>query len=214
MEMALPKDVPTLCAKGTKNLTRPDNVFCSAEFLDFFVSCDAYPALTPGTTDHFPVISIVDLVPPTVDIAPRRNWRATDWKEMNKMLGAELKKEPLVEGYASEEEVLGGLARLDAIIDRCVEKHVLLSKLSPHSKRWWTPELTKAKKARNALALKSYRKRELLYHPVHEEYRRARNNFVVDVKSARGAKWTDFLEGVDDTDVWTAGQLMKGAPTD
>ncbi|KAJ6550693.1 hypothetical protein B0H10DRAFT_2127546 [Mycena sp. CBHHK59/15] len=29
MEMVLPKDVPTLRAKGTKNLTRPDNVFCS-----------------------------------------------------------------------------------------------------------------------------------------------------------------------------------------
>ncbi|KAJ7649308.1 hypothetical protein B0H17DRAFT_849641, partial [Mycena rosella] len=175
--MVLPKDIPTLCAKGTKNLTRPDNVFASESFADFFVSCDAYPHLAPGTTDHFPIISVIDLLPPLADVEVRRNWRGTDWKLFNEMLEEELTAEPMVEGYASEAEVLAALARLDAAIDRCVEKHVPLSKPSPHSKRWWTQELTRHRKERNALALKSFRKRDLLFHPVHEEYRRVRNNF-------------------------------------
>ncbi|KAJ7083396.1 hypothetical protein B0H15DRAFT_746523, partial [Mycena belliarum] len=149
--MVLPKDIPTLRAKGTGNLTRPDNVFCSSPFADFFVSCDSYPQLTPGTTDHFPVISIIDLLPPVAEDTPRRNWRATDWKEFRELLGKELEAEPLVDGYASEAEVLAGLARLDEIIDRCVEKLVPLSKPCPHSKRWWTAELTEQRKVRNAL---------------------------------------------------------------
>ncbi|KAJ7114564.1 Endonuclease/exonuclease/phosphatase [Mycena crocata] len=57
MKMPLPAGIPTLCAKRTGNLTRPDNVFCSEDFLAFFVSCDAYPARTPELTDHFPIIS-------------------------------------------------------------------------------------------------------------------------------------------------------------
>ncbi|KAJ7213553.1 hypothetical protein GGX14DRAFT_303270, partial [Mycena pura] len=175
--MALPKDIPTLRAKGTKNLTRPDNVFCSVDFLDYFVSCDSYLHLTPGTTDHFPVISVINLIPPMADTTPQRNWRGADWVELNKMLEEELGKEPLVDGYASEAEVLDGIARLDATIDRCVEKFVPLSKPCPHSKRWWKKDLMEMKKTRNALALKSFRKRELPFHPVHEEYRRARNDF-------------------------------------
>ncbi|KAJ7653537.1 Endonuclease/exonuclease/phosphatase [Mycena polygramma] len=48
MKMPLPRDIPTLRAKGTGNLTRPDNVFCSENFLPFFISCNAYPARTPA----------------------------------------------------------------------------------------------------------------------------------------------------------------------
>jgi hypothetical protein len=64
MEMPLPKDVPMLRAKGTGNLTCPDNIFCSSDFLDYFISCDAYPAHTLGKTDHFAIIMEIDLVPP------------------------------------------------------------------------------------------------------------------------------------------------------
>ncbi|KAJ6568289.1 hypothetical protein DFH09DRAFT_803811, partial [Mycena vulgaris] len=150
--MPLPKDVPTLCAKGTKNLTRPDNVFCSKDFLKFFISCDAYPHRTPGTTDHFPVISVIDMVPPAKVTGKRRNWRAGDWEGMREMLEDELKGEPEVRGYASVEDVLGGIARLDVVVLRCVDKHIPLSKLSPHSKRWWKKEYGVMKKGKEKLA--------------------------------------------------------------
>ncbi|KAJ7881662.1 hypothetical protein B0H13DRAFT_1561220, partial [Mycena leptocephala] len=175
--MALPRDIPTLRAKGTGNLMRPDNVFCSANFLDFFVTCNAYPTRIPGTTDHFPVISEIDLVPPTKVKEERWNWRAADWVEARKMLVGELAGTEEVDGYAGVEEVEAALEALDATIWRCVEKHVPRSKLSPHSKRWWTPELSTHKKATEKLARESYRQRDVGNSPIHEEYRRARNDY-------------------------------------
>ena len=40
--MMLPKDIPTLEASSTKNFTRVDNIFCSVEFHELFISCDTY----------------------------------------------------------------------------------------------------------------------------------------------------------------------------
>ena len=47
MHMTLAKDIPTLEASSTKNYTRVDNIFCSAELLDNFVSCNTYPQWRP-----------------------------------------------------------------------------------------------------------------------------------------------------------------------
>jgi hypothetical protein len=43
MKMALPKDIPTLESTATKNYTRVDNIFCSEELLEAFISCNTMP---------------------------------------------------------------------------------------------------------------------------------------------------------------------------
>ncbi|KAJ7080899.1 hypothetical protein B0H15DRAFT_953252 [Mycena belliarum] len=194
MKMPLLKDVPTLradkqaecpaVAKGTKNLTRPDNVFCSDDFLPFFISCDAYPARTPGTTDHFPVITMIDLVPATVDPVPHWNWRQGNWEDLHKMLATELEADPLVNGYASIREVK------DALV------------------------LSEQRKAKEKLGQESYRQIEVPTSPVHEEYRRARNDLSAAIKVARTSTWTEWLEDMDKSEVWTAGQMMKSEASD
>ncbi|KAJ7124860.1 hypothetical protein C8R44DRAFT_618564 [Mycena epipterygia] len=150
--MALPKDIPTLCAKGTGNETRPDNVFCSHDFLDFFTSCNAYPLRVPGTTDHYPIISEIDLVPLVKTVEEQWNWRAGDWVELRKMLAEELAALGVVDGYASVEEVVAAIDALDTVIWRCVAKHIPHSKMCPHSKRWWEKSFMDQKKERNKLA--------------------------------------------------------------
>ncbi|KAJ7812055.1 hypothetical protein B0H13DRAFT_1497125, partial [Mycena leptocephala] len=214
MAMPLPRDVPTLRAKGTGNLTRPDNVFCSSDFLGFFISCDAYPARTPGKSDHFAIIMEVDLVPPKKIVEERLNWRTTDWEEFGKMLAAELEAVGEVDGYAGVGEVEEGIAALDAILWRCVGEHVSVSKISPHSKRWWTGELAEAKKAKEKLARKSYRQRDVPTASIHEEFRRARNDFSASLKKARDGCWLEWLEGVDESDVFAVGKMMQGGGTD
>jgi hypothetical protein len=157
MKMPLLRDIPTLRAKWTGNLTRPDNVFCSENFLPFFTSCNAYPVRTPGTTDHFLIISVIDLVPLVKVVEERWNWRAADWEELEKMLVVELEMLGVDEGYASTEEVEEAITKLDEVIWRCVRKHVPLSKISPHSKRWWTPELSAFHEEKQRLSRRSYR---------------------------------------------------------
>jgi exonuclease III len=67
---ALPPAIATLEASNTKNLTRPDNVFCSASFEDKFTQCEVQTDLRPVVTDHFPIISTIDLQPERTTSAP------------------------------------------------------------------------------------------------------------------------------------------------
>ncbi|KAJ7906914.1 hypothetical protein B0H13DRAFT_1619027 [Mycena leptocephala] len=191
--MPLPQGVPTLRAKRTGNLTRPDNVFCSDDFLPFFIACDAYPARTPGTTDHFPIISEIDLVPPGKVKEERWNWRAADWEELVKKLEKELALEEEHEAYADLGEVLGDLEKLDEAVWRCVEEFVPKIKVCTRSKRWWTPELSSFRKEKERLARKSYRQRDIPDSPAHEEYRTARNTFSDRVRMARRRHWVEWL---------------------
>ncbi|KAJ7768443.1 hypothetical protein B0H16DRAFT_1218508, partial [Mycena metata] len=214
MEMALPRDIPTLKAKGTGNLTRPDNVFCSADLLNHFVSCDVFHTRVIGTTDHYPIVSVLDVEPPVVKVQERWNWREANWEEMNKMLGEELERLGLREAYTSAAEVLQDISKLDESIWRCVKVHVLLTKIAPFSKRWWTSELETARREKEKLSRKSFRKRDMLEDPTHEEFRRARNTFLAKLKMARDRCWLEWLEEIDGSDVWVAGKMMKGAPTD
>ena len=75
MDMALPPSLPTLRASRTKNLTRPDNVFCSAELAASLRSCTTAPHLRPAKTDHFPVLTVLDL-PLDTSLRPQRERHA------------------------------------------------------------------------------------------------------------------------------------------
>ncbi|KAF7373394.1 RNA-directed DNA polymerase from transposon X-element [Mycena sanguinolenta] len=214
MKMPLPQGVPTLRAKRTGNLTRPDNVFCSDNFFDFFISCDAYPTRTPGTTDHFPIISVVDLVPPVRVKETRWDWRGTNWEEFKELLAGELDAIGEVDGYASVNEILDAIQALDKVVWRCVEEKVPKLKSCARSKRWWTSELSALRRDKERLARLSYHQREVPGSPAHEEYRVARNYFSSRVRAARRQHWLEWLDSIDGADVWTAGQLMKGGSTD
>ena len=61
MQMVLPKDIPTLEACVTKNFTRVDNVFCSGELVNKFISCNTFPQWRPQKMDHMPIISELEI---------------------------------------------------------------------------------------------------------------------------------------------------------
>lgn len=62
--MALPPGIPTLEACKLKNETRSDNVFISGNGEDCIIHCQTYPALRPPCTDHYPVLTALDLAAP------------------------------------------------------------------------------------------------------------------------------------------------------
>ncbi|KAJ7321927.1 hypothetical protein DFH08DRAFT_637796, partial [Mycena albidolilacea] len=193
----------------TQNLTHPDNVFCSEGFLPFFISCNAYPARIPGTTDHFPVISVIDLVPPAKVKEERWDWKSTNWEELNKVLEKELEAVPDPDGYADGQEVEEAIKAFDAAVWRVVEAVVKRTKVTMHSKRWWTVELAQQHKEKERLVRCSYRQCDVPGSPAHEDYRVACNAFLARIKMARERHWREWLEQIDGEDVWTAGQLMK-----
>src|ERR1700754_1247239 len=92
MIMALPASIPTLKSFATGNYTRVDNVFCTQELHDSIICCDTIPGWQPIKTDHFPIITEIDVRPDIADARERRNWKMVDWEDLRKQL-----KERMVE---------------------------------------------------------------------------------------------------------------------
>ena len=59
--MLLPPRIPTLEAANTKNHTRPDNIFASADIADCLVRCRTAPELRPPRTDHYPIVTELEV---------------------------------------------------------------------------------------------------------------------------------------------------------
>jgi endonuclease/exonuclease/phosphatase family metal-dependent hydrolase len=61
MVMALPKGIPTLQHMRSKNYSRPDNVICTATLQPYVVKCEVNARYRPTSTDHFPIITNINL---------------------------------------------------------------------------------------------------------------------------------------------------------
>ena len=77
--MILPKGIPTLEAKATKNWTHPDYVFCSANAEELVVICDTDPCLRGLGADHVPILTTLELPLSRVAAPETRNFRMIDW---------------------------------------------------------------------------------------------------------------------------------------
>jgi hypothetical protein len=60
----------------------------------------------------------------------------------------------------------------------------------------------------------AYKRKDSPDHPVHANFRRARNIYAQAIKDAKKAHWEDFLEGLDGDKVWVAGRYVNGEPSD
>ncbi|TFK62801.1 hypothetical protein BDN72DRAFT_748285, partial [Pluteus cervinus] len=166
--MALPKDLPTLEHRSSKVLTRPDNIFCSSGTYDQLIKCYTDPPARGPGADHFPILTIIDReMVKSVD-KDKYNFRETDWKKFDNALTGKLATisiSPEMEGS----EIQGVVRKLTEAITDTIELVVPLVKRSPHSKRWWTRDLTNMKKEYNKLLKESLKFRELPDHPVHQK---------------------------------------------
>ena len=78
LDMALPKDVPTLEFMGaSKNWTRPDNVFCSQNATGLLVKCTTVPSQRGAGTDHVPIDTVLSLPVTRTSPVISYNFRAT-----------------------------------------------------------------------------------------------------------------------------------------
>ncbi|OSD08317.1 hypothetical protein PYCCODRAFT_1342047, partial [Trametes coccinea BRFM310] len=175
--MALPAGTPTLEAARSKNLTRPDNVFCSEGLVEALVRCEVVPHLRPPKTDHFPVLSTFSLSVASAKSSKRRNFRAVDWLAFNKTLSEALVAAPLPVVILSVGDLDRALARLNRALDAAVRKDVPLTSLCPFSKRWWSKDLERLRRESKRLGREAHRLRGDPENEVHRRFKAARNRY-------------------------------------
>ncbi|KAI0315022.1 hypothetical protein OF83DRAFT_391120, partial [Amylostereum chailletii] len=91
--MALPPFLLTHQHKVTKRWSRLDNVWCTTHSLDMFTSCEAAPERR-GLSDHFPVLSTLELSIDRNANTPAHNFRDVDWTDFAATLTLNLTRYP------------------------------------------------------------------------------------------------------------------------
>ncbi|KII85399.1 hypothetical protein PLICRDRAFT_115774, partial [Plicaturopsis crispa FD-325 SS-3] len=175
--MALPGKIPTLEVMTTKNWTRPDNVWCTANTTDCFTGCYTEPRLRGPGTDHVPIISVLDIPVPQAATSESYNFRMTDWDDFRDELEARLGDISGPNRLTTEEDFQRAADELTGAIQDTIRTTVPESKPCPHSRRWWSKELSDLKWRKNRLENESYKNRRLQDHPIHVECRQVRNAY-------------------------------------
>ncbi|EUC67759.1 reverse transcriptase from transposon X-element protein, putative, partial [Rhizoctonia solani AG-3 Rhs1AP] len=214
LEMALPRDLPTLQSTSSKNYTRPDNVYLLARLAEALISCDTAPASRPPCTDHFPIATILDTTLTEAPCIIKPNFKKTDWPKFRQTLLDGLAGLPGLSRVGNQVDLDKWVEDLMEVIYTAVRASTRDLKLSAWSKRWWSPELSAHRKLARSLAARAYWARLLWEDPIHEEYRLQRNRFAQAIKDAKRRHWEDFLAELDEESMWTAAGYLSSEPSD
>ena len=214
MEMALPAGLPTLQAFRSGNFSRPDNIFCSANLLPFFLECNTKPEERPAKTDHFPIVGTMNIAPERILPAPRFNWRQADWNDFRTKLTHNLAAAGPPRPVTDVEDFQTTFTLISAAIQSAADQTVPKIRPSPFTKRWWTKELTDLRKKKQSLRAKSHRLRAQRLHPVHQEAIEATKVYAESLEQTKKAHWEQWLDDIDADNIWTAHKFANSAPSD
>lgn len=212
MDLVLPPGLPTLEHMRTKARHRVDQVFCSSEITSAVMRCDVLPD-RPPCTDHFPVITILDLDSARYRPPPTYNFRDVDWGEFRELLRERLRQVRLRDPNGKE-DFDAMLEELMAAIRDTIQKHVPISHVSPYTKRWWTKELAQQRSKVANLAKKSRKLTRSPLHPIHEEHRKARGDYGDAIKHAKKEHWEEWIVNTEMMTMWVLNKFITAEPTD
>jgi hypothetical protein len=209
LSLALPKNILTLEHSRTKNWTRPDNVFVSHLLMNSIIHCDVDASKRPPKADHLPIITTLDIRTTQTQPIPKRAWCKTDWDLFKSTLELELATLGSPRTISSPEQMEQSVLDLEKVYLTAMDKAVLLTKPCPHTKRWWSPDLSKSCSTFQRLSCKSHKLRLCPLHPIHEEIRCAHNDYSQLIRTTKKNHWNDWLESAAGQAVWDINKFVN-----
>lgn len=214
MTMTLPAGIPTLQAMNSGNWTRPDNVWRSDSPTDLTIICNVAPELRPPKTDHLPIVTVIDTSPPIVISETRRAFKNVDWAMYREKLEEKVRISAFNAAPMTPEDLDAILEQIETMVTATIEETIPLVKQSPYMKRWWNPNLTKARREKNRLSRLSFKWRGNLTHPTHREHAKARRRYTELMRASMEEHWFQFLGSSNSSDLWTASRYISNTATD
>jgi hypothetical protein len=181
--------------------------------MEVFISCGTNPALRGPKTDHVPILSIQLTIPRTKQ-EHIRNFRETDWSKFKEVLTARLNSRPASAHIYTNEAFQSAAHNLALSLDETISETVPISEPNPHSKHWWTHDLTLRQRQVNKAAHTAYKMRALPLHTCHSEFKRLHNHYAEEIFKSKKQHWTDWLEEISGNEIWIANKYITSAPTD
>ena len=176
----------------------------------------SFPAALTPHSDHLLIISVINLTytPSKQDI--RFNYKNIDWKTYNESLENNLTEVATLLNRLIELTQTIEIATdlLFEAINKTPGEVVPLIKITPHTKCWWTKELTILCKSRNRASTEHYRWCSLPDHPSHLNYQTENRAVTVAIKKAKAEHWKEWINHASGEDIWAIHRYMKVNPTD
>jgi hypothetical protein len=176
--------------------------------------CTTDASRCPPKADHLPILSTFDITPQHKAVTVRRNWRKTDWESFRTKLTQKLQTLDTADNIQTIEELNQRVAELETAINSVVNTEVPLAKSAPHTKRWWTPKLSKAHRDFQKLNHRAFRRRATPDDPIHEAYHKGRNAYSELIKKTKDKHWKNWLEDADNTTIWDINKLVNRPSSD
>ena len=214
LDLALPPGTPTHIHNVTKKWTRLDQVFISEDHSDVIITCDTLNN-TPGiNTDHLPILTVLDFNLTRTQPPPPRNFRNVDWESFEKALEAKLDKLGPPTRILLPGDVESACSQLTITIQETINDEVTTAELGIKAKKWWTKELTKLRHEANKKGRRASKYKDWPDHHSHVERKEANRNFHKTLEQTKRQHWRDWLEKVEDTDIWTAHKYTSSPAGD
>src|ERR1700678_198148 len=193
----------------TGRYSRPDNVFTTTGMSDLITKCELAPSIRPPSTDHFSIVTTLQLPQEWVDNAPSHNFREVDWDDFRKKLTVKLGTALDPRRVDDQEKLSTAVEALTKALQETIHENVIKMKPRPEAKRWWNGDLRRARKELNRLRSDSFRNRALANHPSHEELRTKSSQYGEQIVQAKRQHWINYLEDMTAADMWTANKFIR-----
>ena len=165
-------------------------------------------------TDHFPIVTNLNLA---LVLAPKkevRNYQEVDWKAFRETLKGKLSKRGILNFIKTQSELNNTCVKLRCAIQETIAEAVPKAKIGPHLKRWWTKELTEMRQDMLKIRRKACKVQGDADNPLWERFKDSRRAFNREMDKAKREHWQDWLEKSMDPDLWTAHKYITAAPGD
>ena len=214
LEMALPSGTPTHYHNVMKQWTRLDQVFLSEHSDNVLITCDTLPAHRGIKTDHLPILMELNLSAAVTHDVPTPNFRNVDWDDFRKALSTNLTSHPSPPTLSNQRQIETACDNLTIAIQCTIREQVPVTNIMSKTKRWWTKELTQLRRVSDKLGRRSYNCKSLPKHSIHTEHKEVEKKYKKTMEYTKRQHWRDWLEKVDDPDIWAASKLISAPSSD
>ena len=106
------------------------------------------------------------------------------------------------------EEFQRAACSFDEALRRTVETKVPRTRPHPHTKRWWTEDLTKLASELKQLRKTAHRYRALPEHGIHAQVHEKENTLSKEIRKTKEDHWKNWLNDMAGTDIWIAHKYI------
>jgi len=142
LELGLPSGIPTHLHNITKKWSRLDQVFITEHSLELIEACDTETKFHSIKTDHFPIVTKLNLEATLMQPATIHNFKDVDWEKFHETLSLRLANLVTPAKPSNQERLNSCCEQLTLTLQLVIEDEVPKTELCTKLKRWWTKELT------------------------------------------------------------------------